>query len=89
MGKGGQDGKHGYQIRFQCIVHYLVSSVCYRAHHGWTGRKNVKLRLLVSWKAILKFDFVNALFLKRAIILIVEAEFTECLLHVLVIQSLL
>ena len=25
---------------FQCIKYSLVSSLCYRAHHGWAPEKN-------------------------------------------------
>ena len=45
---------------FQCARHSLVSSVYYRANHGWTCRKLFKTKVL-RWleNAILSLEFAN------------------------------
>ena len=63
---------------FKCSRHSLVSSIYYRAHHGWAWRKISKMKVLRRLKkAILRLAFANTVFHKRIILLISFAEFTE------------
>ena len=77
----GQEGKDGCQIYYQCIIYCLVLCVHYQAYNGWALRKIFKIKGL-RWleNAILKLDFVNTIFHRRAILLIFQAEFIERLL---------
>ena len=69
---------------FKCSRHSLVSSIYYRAHHGWARRKICKMKVPRRLKkAILRLAFANTVFHKRTILLISFAEFTESALGIL------
>ena len=62
----------------------LVFCTYYMAQHGWALRKIFKNKAL-RWvqNAMLKLDFVNSVFHKRAILEVFEEKFTEIVLGIL------
>ena len=67
---------------FQCVGHSLTPSDYYKANLGWVRRKIFKINAL-KWleSANLRLIFANRLSHMRAVLLIFEAGFAECVLQ--------
>ena len=65
------------------ILSYLFTY--YTAYHGWAQRKIFKIKALrLLQNAVLKLNFANTVFHKKAILLILVAELKERVRHSLI-----